>query len=100
MTDFGPEAGTGLSEGNGMIAVRRRSSGEERFYAKGEDPAWFTELLDDVEKGHFGQERRSTRRSSLDAGVGDGAGRAVLPSSGARQWGSVWARKVGKLLLG
>jgi hypothetical protein len=38
----------------GILAVRRRSSGEERLYATGPESAWLGAFIMDVASGHFG----------------------------------------------
>lgn len=37
-----------------MVAVRRRSTGDERLYAAGPHSSWLAELLQDLEGGRFG----------------------------------------------
>jgi hypothetical protein len=46
---------------SGIVMVRRRSTGEERLYAKGLGSAWFGTLLMDLARGHFAA--ASTRHS-------------------------------------
>jgi hypothetical protein len=46
---------------DGIVIVRRRSTGEERIYATGLGSAWFGTLLMDLARGHFAA--GSTRES-------------------------------------
>lgn len=43
-----------------ILAVRRRSTGEERLYATGADSAWLGAFMLDLGSGHFGAVRRHT----------------------------------------
>ena len=38
----------------GILAVRRRSTGEERLYATGAESAWLGAFMMDLGSGHFG----------------------------------------------
>ena len=40
--------------GGGILAVRCRSTGEERLYATGADSAWLGAFMMDLGAGHFG----------------------------------------------
>jgi hypothetical protein len=44
-----------LGQGSRIIAVRRRSTGEERLYATGPDTAWLGAFMMDLGCGHFGR---------------------------------------------
>lgn len=51
------ESSLGAWLGNGdprMVAVRRRSTGDQRLYAAGPHSSWLAELLQDLEGGRFG----------------------------------------------
>ena len=43
-----------LGGAGGILAVRRRSTGEERLYATGADSAWLGAFVMDLGSGHFG----------------------------------------------
>ena len=43
----------GLFGGGGILAVRCRSTGEERLYATGADSAWLGAFMMDLGAGHF-----------------------------------------------
>jgi hypothetical protein len=42
-----------LGESEGILAVRCKSTGEERLYATGLDSAWLGALMMDLGSGHF-----------------------------------------------
>ena len=44
-----------LFGGGGILAVRCRSTGEERLYATGADSAWLGAFMMDLGSGHFGK---------------------------------------------
>jgi|KBSSwiStaDraftv2_1062776.scaffolds.fasta_scaffold1679659_2 hypothetical protein len=47
-----------LGSSGAILAVRRRSTGEERLYAIGHDSAWLGAFMMDLGSGHFGAVRR------------------------------------------
>jgi len=49
-----------LGSSGAILAVRRRSTGEERLYAIGSDSAWLGAFMMDLGSGHFGAVRRQT----------------------------------------
>ena len=46
----------------GIVAVRCRSTGEERLYATGPDSAWIGAFMMDIGSGHFGRVPRTPAR--------------------------------------
>jgi hypothetical protein len=42
-----------------VLAVRRRSTGDERLYMAGDEMPWFALLEDDLQQGRFGVGRRN-----------------------------------------
>ena len=48
------------SSGGGILAVKCRSTGEERLYATGVDSAWLGAFMMDLGSGHFGKLARAT----------------------------------------
>jgi len=44
-----------LGQGGRIVAVKRRSTGEERLYATGPDTAWLGAFMMDLGSGHFGR---------------------------------------------
>ena len=48
-----------LFGGGGILAVRCRSTGEERLYATGADSAWLGAFLMDLGGGHFSRAARA-----------------------------------------
>ena len=49
-----------LGGAGGILAVRRRSTGEERLYATGVESAWLGAFMMDLGSGHFGTVGRQT----------------------------------------
>ena len=49
----------------GIVIVRRRSTGEERFYATGLGSAWFGSLLMDLARGHFAPAAQSAKSEPM-----------------------------------
>jgi hypothetical protein len=51
-----PESSLGqlLGSSGAILSVRRRSTGEERLYATGNDSAWLGAFMMDLGCGHFG----------------------------------------------
>ena len=47
-----------LGQGGRIVAVKRRSTGEERLYATGPDTAWLGAFMMDLGSGHFGRTPR------------------------------------------
>lgn len=50
---------------DGIVIVRRRSTGEERIYATGLGSAWFGTLLMDLARGHFAANKTRKSRAML-----------------------------------
>ena len=49
------ELGDLLGISDGIVTVRRKSTGEERLYTTGPGATWLAALLIDLEQGHFGK---------------------------------------------
>lgn len=54
-----------LGGGGGLLTVRCRSTGEERFYSTGVGSTWFGAFLMDLGRGHFADAARQSTGSSL-----------------------------------
>lgn len=63
--DQSSELATLFGLSGGIVAVRRRSTGEERLYATGLGSAWLVALLIDLARGHFAAASTRLSRATL-----------------------------------